>query len=248
MSLIVARMAFAEGVIDLHPDTPVAESPLTDDIPELPADIRTRNDVFGSVSPLRLGSQEEDEKIFAAIRWPCILKAISWAKSAASLPQPGRAEILIPKLKAIFSSEGVPAELVWIAEVESKFDPEAISQSGARGLFQFMPATAEEFGLINAEGDQRTKPELSARAAARYLSRLYARFKDWPLALAAYNAGEGRVGRLLKKHQADSFAEIATYLPAETQVYIPKIMSTLARRENTRLSALPSPNLSPTLN
>lgn len=247
-TLILVPLAYAGGVLDLHPNTLVAETTLPAETSVSPADIRTRNDVFGPVDPLRLGSQEEDDKIFSSIRWPCILKAISWAKAVASMPQPAQAETLIPQLKAVFSSEGVPAELAWIAEVESRFDPDATSRSGARGLFQFMPATAEEFGLISDKGDHRTEPESSARAAARYLARLYARFKDWPLALAAYNAGEGRVGRLLKKHQADSFAEIAAYLPPETQVYIPKIMTTLALRENTRLSALPSPTFNPTLN
>lgn len=250
LAMLLACSASAGQVQQLYPSTPIAERPNLIEGPLSPEEIRTWNEVFGTVSALRLTTHEDDEKIFSAIRWPCILKAISWAKATASSPQPVQAVTLIPKLKAVFAQEGVPAELAWIAEVESRFDPDAISRSGARGLYQFMPATAEEFGLISEAGDQRNVPELSARAAARYLARLYCRFKDWPLALAAYNAGEGRVGRLLKKHQAGSFAEIAPYLPPETQVYIPKIMTTLALRENTRLGALPSPSpaVSPTLN
>jgi membrane-bound lytic murein transglycosylase D len=189
-----------------------------------------------------------DDESFGSRRLPSILKAIVWGKKRATTPCLDRAEALMPQLKAIFTSEGVPPELAWIAEVESQFDPSATSRSGARGLFQFMPATAERFGLISASGDQRTDPAPSARAAARYLSILYKRFQNWPLALAAYNAGEGRVGRLLKKHHADSFDEIAAHLPPETQEYIPKIMTTLILRENTFLSALPSPDVSPTWN
>lgn len=250
LAIVLTRVADATQVQQLYPSNGVAESASLIDCPADPEKIRTWNEVFGTVSAYRLGIQEDDERIFSAIRWPCILKAISWAKAAASSPKPQQAEALIPKLKAAFAQEGVPAELAWIAEVESRFDPNAISRSGARGLYQFMPATAEELGLISEEGDQRNEPELAARAAARYLAKLYGRFKDWPLTLAAYNAGEGRVGRLLEKHRAGSFAEIAAYLPPETQVYIPKIMTTLALRENTRLSALPSPSpaINPTLN
>lgn len=251
--LLAMGMAVASNagqVQQLYPSTRIAEGTSLLEGQLDPAEIRTWNEVFGTVSAFRLRANSDEERIFSAIRWPCIQKAISWAKATASAPQPTQAETLIPKLKAAFAQEGVPAELAWIAEVESGFDPNAISRSGARGLYQFMPATAEEFGLISEAGDQRAVPELSARAAARYLARLYSRFKDWPLALAAYNAGEGRVGRLLKKHQAGSFAEIAAFLPPETQVYLPKIMTTLALRENTRLGALPSPSpaINPTLN
>ncbi len=238
----------AGNVLDLSPPARIADTPLPAESSLTPADIRTRNEVFGTQAAPRLGAGAPEDPAFSTTRWPCILKAIAWSKTTASQPKPSRAEALIPRLKAIFASEGLPAELVWVAEVESRFDPDATSRSGARGLFQFMPTTAEEFGLITDAGDQRSEPELSARAAARYLARLHARFKDWPLALAAYNAGEGRVGRLLKKHQAGSFDEIAAYLPPETQVYVPKIMTTLALRENTWLSALPSPSVNPTLN
>jgi membrane-bound lytic murein transglycosylase D len=181
-------------------------------------------------------------------RLPSILKSIAWGRKMASTPRPAGAETLMPKLKAVFASEGVPPELAWIAEVESSFDPAATSRSGACGLFQFMPITAKRFGLLTESADQRTDPEPSARAAARYLSLLYKRFQNWPLALAAYNAGEGRVERLLKKHNAGSFSEIASDLPVETQEYVPKIMITLVLRERTHLGALPSPEISPTLN
>lgn len=245
-SLGIATLVHAGSVADLHPYAPLMESPIPPGMDATPAEIRTRNNVFGPVDPLNLG-RSVDDTAFASIRWPCIVKAMAWVRLTAATPRPTRADALIPRLKAVFASEGVPPELAWIAEVESRFDPDATSRSGARGLFQFMPATAEQFGLITESGDLRSEPELSARAAAQYLSQLYARFKSWPLALAAYNAGEGRVGRLLKQHHADSFDEIAIHLPPETQEYVPKIMATLALRENTSLNALPSP-VSPTWN
>ena len=159
-------------------------------------------------------------------------------------PMPKGAEQLVPKLKQVFASQGVPTELVWLAEVESSFDHRARSPAGAAGLFQLMPATAKQYGLRRWPFDQRYQAEPSALVAARHLKTLHKQFRDWPLAVAAYNAGEGRVGRLLAKHHARSFDAIAPYLPAETQMYVPKVEATVARREGTKLSRLPAPKMS----
>ena len=194
----------------------------------------------------RLDADEADR--FRTNRWPQIVRAVQWARRLARTGTPPQAAILMPKLKATFAQEGVPPELVWIAEVESQMDPRAESASGARGLFQFKPAAARRFGLLTQETDDRHSPEKSARAAARYLAALYKRFGNWPLALAGYNAGEGLVDRLLKQHHATTFDEIAPYLPEQTQDYVPRVMVTLALREKVWLSALPSPTISPTWN
>lgn len=199
-----------------------------------PADDRARTDVA--------------DPHFSKDRWPQILRAVQWAQRLAKAQAPAQAGTLMPRLKAAFVQEGVPPELVWIAEVESSLNPGARSASGARGLFQFMPGTAERFGLLTSETDDRGIPEKSARAAAQYLAFLYKRFRNWHLALAGYNAGEGEVSRLLLRHQATTFEEIAPYLPQQTQDYVPKVVATLALREKVRLSALPSPTLSPTWN
>ena len=145
------------------------------------------------------------------------------------------------RLKPIFAWEKVPPELVWLAEVESSFNPRARSPAGAAGLFQLMPDTAKRFGRALWPRDQRFQPDPSARASAQYLSFLYGQFKDWRLALAAYNAGEGTVGRLLKRHKARSFDDIAVHLPAETQMYVPKVESVLLRREGNKLANLSLP-------
>ncbi len=146
-----------------------------------------------------------------------------------------------PSLKAIFEEEGIPPELIWLAEVESSFNPAARSPVGATGLFQFMPATAERFGMKVAPRDDRLDPHKSARAAAQYLRFLHGRFDSWPLALAAYNAGEGRVGRVLKQHNGTSFEDIAVHLPSETQMYVPKVLATVALREGIDPTTLPPP-------
>ena len=144
---------------------------------------------------------------------------------------PANAGALVPGLKEIFKDQGVPPEWVWIAEVESSLNPEARSPVGAVGLFQFMPATAGRFGMKTRPVDERLDPEKSAEAAAKYMKILYRRFDSWPLALAAYNAGEGRVSRLLSRNGAASFEGIKKDLPTETQMYVPKVLATVRVRE-----------------
>lgn len=165
----------------------------------------------------------------------------TWNKQLAERPWPVAAKPYVSRLKPIFTGQKVPPELVWIAEVESSFDPRARSPVGAAGLFQLMPATAKRFGLRTSPRDDRLRPEDSARAAAKYLDYLHGQFKDWRLALAAYNAGEGTVQKLLQRHKARTFDTIATHLPAETQMFVPRVEATLARREGVKLSELRVP-------
>jgi membrane-bound lytic murein transglycosylase D len=162
-----------------------------------------------------------------------------WVKKISTRPLPEEAKPYVSRLKPIFSEQGVPSQLVWVAEVESSFNPEARSPVGAAGLFQLMPDTAKRFGLSTWPDDQRLEPEPSARAAATYLGRLHEKFKDWRLALAAYNAGEGTVQNLLKRHKAKTYDAIASHLPAETQMFVPKVEATLQRREGINLAELP---------
>jgi len=147
----------------------------------------------------------------------------------------------MPLLKTIFSAEGIPPELAWLAEVESSLNPQARSPAGARGLFQLMPATAKAMGLSLFPFDERVQPGKNARAAAKMLHRLHERFDDWPLALAAYNVGESKLAALLKKDQANNFASIANDLPVETRMYVPKVFATLAIRENVAPASLQNP-------
>jgi membrane-bound lytic murein transglycosylase D len=164
-----------------------------------------------------------------------------WRRKLQNRPAPANAASLVPKLKSVFIAEGVPAEMVWLAEVESSMNPQARSPVGAVGLFQFMPATAERFGVKVKPTDERVIPEKSARAAARYLTFLHGRFQSWPFALAAYNAGEGRVSRTLKQHNASTFEEISGHLPTETRMYVPKVLATVSLRENVDAATLPAP-------
>ena len=164
-----------------------------------------------------------------------------WAKKVSVVPWPTLANEYVPELKPIFTAQKIPPELVWVAEVESAFDRRALSPAGAAGLFQLMPATARRFGLSLWPRDQRYQPEPSATASAQYLKYLYDRFKDWRLALAAYNAGEGTVQKLLDRYKADSYDAIAGHLPAETQMYVPRIEAVLQQREGAKLEQLSAP-------
>jgi membrane-bound lytic murein transglycosylase D len=161
-----------------------------------------------------------------------------WIKKLADRPWPDSAKPYVSRLKPIFTDQKVPPELVWIAEVESSFDPRARSPVGAAGMFQLMPATAKRFGLRRWPLDERLKPEESARAAAQYLHLLHGQFKDWRLALAAYNAGEGTVQGLLRRQKIQSFDAISGHLPAETQMYVPRVEATILRREGIHLSQI----------
>jgi membrane-bound lytic murein transglycosylase D len=161
-----------------------------------------------------------------------------WIKKLEQRPAPKTANPYVAKLKPIFLAQQVPAELIWVAEVESSFDPRARSPSGAAGLFQLMPATAKRFGLKTWPIDQRLKPEASAGAAAKYLHALHAHYCDWRLTLAAYNAGEGTVDKLLAGRKTRTFDAIATRLPAETQMYVPRVEATILRREGLRMDQL----------
>ncbi|MCI0746347.1 MAG: lytic transglycosylase domain-containing protein [Verrucomicrobia subdivision 3 bacterium] len=165
----------------------------------------------------------------------------AWERQIKGRSLPPRAQKYVPRLKPIFVAQGTPGALVWLGEVESSFDPGARSPAGAAGMFQFMPVTAQSQGLSVSPRDERMDPEKSAHAAAKYLRHLYNRFGDWRLALAAYNAGETRVDTLLTRYKARSYSAIAGRLPAETQMYIPKIEATLRRREGTGLAGLQLP-------
>ena len=133
-------------------------------------------------------------------------------------------------VQKIFRDYGLPLALLNVAKVESNLDPFALSPKGARGLWQFMPATARRYGLrVDNFRDDRLDAEMSTQAAARYLRDLYEQFDDWPLALAAYNAGEQRVQRAIQRsHGADFWALSATgQLPKETRDYIPSIFKAM---------------------
>jgi membrane-bound lytic murein transglycosylase D len=161
-----------------------------------------------------------------------------WVREISGRPWSAAAKKYVPQLKPIFVAQRIPPELVWVAEVESSFDRRAESPAGAAGLFQLMPDTAKRFGLSLWPRDQRFQTEASATASARYLKYLFDRFHDWRLALAAYNAGEGTVRKLLDRDKTRSYDDIAGHLPAETQMYVPRVEALVLQREGAKLEEL----------
>lgn len=164
-----------------------------------------------------------------------------WQKAVGKRKRPANADAMVSRMHSAFKAAGLPEELVWIAEVESSMDPTAKSPVGAAGLFQLMPRTAQSLGLELTPRDQRLVPEHNAKAAAQYLRTLHKRFGSWPLTLAAYNAGEGRVASLCRKHSSQRFDDIAADLPNETQMYVPRVLETIRLRTNVDPDTLPPP-------
>jgi len=131
----------------------------------------------------------------------------------------------------IFREEGLPEDLVYLALIESGYNPHAYSRSGAVGIWQFMEATGRRYGLtIDWWVDERRDLEKSTRAAALYLKDLYTLFEDWHLAAAAYNAGEGKLQRGLERYNTNNFWDLSQkrYLKDETRNYVPKFLAVLA--------------------
>lgn len=141
----------------------------------------------------------------------------------------------LPLIREILQEQGVPEELALLPLIESGFNVNARSPKKALGLWQFMASTGELYGLkINKLVDERKDPVKSTRAAARHLKDLYSEFGTWPLALASYNAGSGKVRRALARTGASTYWEIGQgrALKTETKNYIPKFMAALIIAKN----------------
>ena len=133
-----------------------------------------------------------------------------------------------PMMAQIFREEGVPEWLLGVGFVESTYSPTAHSPKEAHGIWQFIPGTGDRYGLKRtAWTDERGNPEKSTRAAARYLRDLHALFGDWQLALAAYNWGEGRVAKVIRRTGIRDFWTLADrgLMPQETANYVPAVLA-----------------------
>ena len=122
----------------------------------------------------------------------------------------------------------MPTELALLPYIESAFNPQAVSSAKAAGMWQFMPATGKYFDLKqNAFRDDRRDVLASTRAALDYLQKLHGMFGDWHLALAAYNWGEGSVGRAIARNQKQGLGTgyLDLNMPAETRLYVPKLQA-----------------------
>jgi membrane-bound lytic murein transglycosylase D len=136
-----------------------------------------------------------------------------------------RADEYAPVIKEIIQECNLPEELVYLAMIESGFNPRAYSRASATGMWQFVYATGKKYGLQrNWYIDERRDPIKSTKAACAYLRDLYEEFDSWYLALAAYNAGSGRIRRATRIHQTSDFWQLHS-LPAETRNYVPYFLA-----------------------
>ena len=138
-------------------------------------------------------------------------------------------------IRRVLKEEGVPQDLIYLAEAESGFHPVALSHVGARGLWQFMSSRAKGYGLQrNWWVDERQDPEKSTRAAARHLKDLYKEFGDWYLAMAAYNSGPLTVMQAVQRTGYADFWQLyrRNVLPAETRNYVPIIIAVAIMAKN----------------
>jgi membrane-bound lytic murein transglycosylase D len=149
-----------------------------------------------------------------------------------ALARSGRYEDMIHR---VLREQGVPQELIYLAQAESGFHPLAVSRAGARGMWQFMGSRAKGYGLERSWWvDDRQDPEKATRAAAHHLKDLYNEFGDWYLAMAAYNSGPGTVQSAVKRTGYADFWELyrRNVLPKETRNYVPIIVAVTIMAKN----------------
>lgn len=152
-------------------------------------------------------------------------------------------------IRRTLRDQGLPEDILWLALVESGFDPTITSHAGAAGMWQFMPEGARIYGLtVDRWIDERLDPERSTLAAARYLADLHTRFGSWELAFAAYNMGYGGLLASIRKYNTNDFWELSRLesgMPLETALYVPKIVAIAIVARNKSVFGLEDVELDP---
>ena len=150
-----------------------------------------------------------------------------------------RAAYVFPRIRPILQEEGIPEEVLYLAMIESGLNPRAYSYAHAAGIWQFIPSTGRIFGLhVDKTYDERLHVEEATRAACRYLRNLYNQFGDWYLAFAAYNCGEGRVDREIRRSKTRNYWSLSR-LPRQTRNYVPAYLAARAICEDPERYGFP---------
>ena len=220
-SIPSSSISIESGSISLDPDSALAQESV-----DLPTEI---------VLDLSEGDSEDDAPAggseFQIVRNESVEGYIEFFNTSMRdrfklwLERSGR---YIPLMQAIFKEYGLPEDLVFVALIESGFNPYAYSRAKAVGPWQFIKSTGKIYRLrIDSWVDERRDPIKSTHAAARYLKNLHARFGSWPLAMAGYNAGEGKIERAIAKTKSSDFWDLrnSRTIRPETKGYVPKFMA-----------------------
>lgn len=222
------------GAGDTAPDAVFQKAPL-EEIPQLTfaVDAALKNKVLeevrATVSQLPL---EVTDAVLSYVQYFSSTRGLRMV--AAGLKRAGRYR---PLIQRILDEEGLPQELIHVAQAESGFQPRAVSRKRAAGMWQFVRERGRQYGLIQtAYFDERFDPEKATRAAARHLRDLYHRFGDWYLAMAAYNGGPGLVERAVERTGYADFWELRrrNVLPKETANYVPIILAMTIVSKNAK--------------
>ena len=139
-----------------------------------------------------------------------------------------RAGRYMPMIRSVLEREGLPRDLAYVAMIESSFKTRARSRARAQGVWQFIGATGRRYGLHRtAAVDERSDPVKATEAAAGYFKDLHEIFNDWYLAMAAYDAGEGRIARALARTGAETYWDLCRLgaIPRETRLYVPSVIA-----------------------
>ena len=141
----------------------------------------------------------------------------------------------LPLMRKELKEAGLPEDLAYLAMIESGFNQKAYSKADASGLWQFIPGTGAQYNLkTDRYLDERRDAEKSTKAAVSFLSNLYDEFGDWHLAVAAYNAGAGKISKGLERYNTKDFWSLAQYdyLAMETKRYVPKLIASIIIAKN----------------
>lgn len=206
-------------------------------IPRVGSDLNPFQSVLAGVSAIADNPNDSDGWDIANLDHP---RVDSWIRIFATDPKvkPRFAQWLDrkpkyePMISAKLAERDMPQDLIYLAMIESGFNPKAKSPAKAGGLWQFVSETGKRYGLtVNKRVDERNQPEKATDAALSYLSDLHDRFGSWYLAAAAYNTGENRVGRIMRqvtgseKGTDEDYYRISGLLPKETREYVPMMIA-----------------------
>jgi membrane-bound lytic murein transglycosylase D len=206
-------------------------------IPRVSPDLSSVQSLVTRIAPVAIGSDASSSWDLANID---NARVDSWIKLFTTDPKVksrfalwlDRKSTYEPMISAKLAERDMPQDLIYLAMIESGFNPKAQSPAKAGGLWQFISETGQRYGLtVNKRVDERNQPEKATDAALSYLSDLHDRFGSWYLAAAAYNTGENRVGRIMRsvtgseKGTDEDYYRISNLLPKETREYVPMMIA-----------------------